>query len=124
MASHDPEELWPQLSKLGLEEVQKKLAQSVYGERKKPVVEQWIIKEIEALEAPTYMYHPREAPDGKIFTAKEIPELEKNGWFDSPAKFPNTEYRDRIIGFLLKEWKWFIGTILVLVGLLVAALKQ
>lgn len=89
---------------------------------KKPVVEQWIIKEREAQESPTYMYHPKVAPDGKIFTAKEIPELKKNGWFDSPAKFPNTEYRGRFIGFLLKEWKWIIGTIILIVGLAIAAL--
>lgn len=123
MASHDPNELWPKLDELGLEEVQKRLAQGVYGERKKPVVAQWIEKENAALEAPTYMYHPKEAPNGKIFSAKEVPELKKNGWFDSPAKFPNTEHRDRVIGFLLKEWKWIIGTILVIVGLVIAVLK-
>lgn len=124
MASHDPDELWPKLDELGLEEVEKKLAQGVYGQRRKPVVEKWIEKKKAALEAPTYMYHPKEAPEGKIFTAKKVPELEKNGWFDSPAKFPNTKHRDLFIGFLLKEWKWVIGTILVIFGLVIAALKQ
>ena len=123
MASHDPEELWPELDKVGLAEVEQKLAQGVYGRRKKPNVERWIANAREALDARTWMYHPKLATEGKTFTKKEVPELEKNGWFDTPAKFPNTERRDRMFAFLAKEWKWVIGTALVVVGLIIAAIK-
>ncbi len=121
MTSHDPDELWPKLEKLGLSDVEKKLSQGVYGEGKKPVVEQWVANKREALEASTYMYHPKEAPDGKIFKAKEVPELEQNGWFDTPAMFPNTDSENRLLTFLSKEWKWLIATVLVIIGLIIAA---
>lgn len=44
------------------------------------------------IEFPKYLYHPRHAPQGKLFAnrAEElaIPPGEREQWVDSPAKFP------------------------------------
>lgn len=40
--SVDADELWEQLDSLGLSEVKIKLAQGVYGERKRKLVEEWV----------------------------------------------------------------------------------
>src|SRR5439155_18108455 len=40
-------------------------------------------------EYPRWLYHPKHAPEGKIFQSdEETTELERKGWVDTPAKFP------------------------------------
>ena len=111
MASHDPNELWPELEKLGPDEVLSRVAQGVYGERKRPVVEEWLRRV-----APTRMYHPVEAPDGKWFRTDEVSQLETKGWYDSPDKFnpPTTPFR--LKEFWLAHWKWTITTLITVIG--------
>ena len=116
MASHDPDELWPKLDRLGLDEVRKRRAQDVYGQRKQPVVDEWIEREEEKQNAPTYMYYPVDAPDGKKFSAHEAQRLEKQGWYDSPAKFPSVR-QSVLVDFWTNHWKWIIGTALALAWL-------
>lgn len=36
---------------------------------------------------PTWIYHPKEAPKGKIISFAEAEKLLQNGWFDNPGKF-------------------------------------
>lgn len=40
---------------------------------------------------PTWVYHPQEAPRGKIVSAEEAKLLTNNGWYDSPGKFPGRQ---------------------------------
>ena len=37
------------------------------------------------MDTPTAMYH-KDHPDGKVFDAREVPELILQGWVDTPAK--------------------------------------
>lgn len=36
---------------------------------------------------PTWVYHPKDAPRGKIVSNVEAQQLFQNGWFDNPGKF-------------------------------------
>ena len=40
---------------------------------------------------PTWVYHPQEAPKGKIVSAEEAKGMYLNGWYDTPAKFPGNQ---------------------------------
>jgi len=74
-------------------------------------------------EYPKYLYHPKHAPEGKIFqSAEETTGLERKGWVDTPAKFPAKSKLEllfeRIGQFLrsigrrtISAWKWSITTI-------------
>ena len=42
MSVADPDELWPKLEKVGESEVRKRLAQGVYAQKNRPVVEEWL----------------------------------------------------------------------------------
>lgn len=117
MAVDDLIHLYSKLEALGLDEVERKLAQGVYGERKRLVVEQWVAEKHNAMSAPTYMYHPKLAPNGQIFEAREVSELEKNGWFDSPAKFKKSPRRNSINKFVKSVRKDVaIGLFVTVVG--------
>ena len=119
MASHDPDELWPKLEVKGLKEVRKLLAQGVYGEKKRPVVEEWVHQKEEEQSDPIYMYHPTDAPDGKIFASHQVSQLEQQGWYDSPSMFPEVN-RSRIVEFWSDHWKWIIGTAIAIAAILVS----
>ncbi len=120
----DPQEqskLIQKLDSLGIDQVEINLTQKIYGERKKEFVEKWVRTKKQELDAPTYVYHPKQAPEGKIFKAAEATKLYREGWYDTPAKFPDTGLREVIVNFAKKEWKWIIGTSLVVIGLLIAS---
>ena len=129
----DPDELWPKLEKAGVDEVRKRLAMGVYAHYKIPVIEEWLRrKEVEAKEkenAPTCMYHEQEAPSGEVFPASKVPELERKGWVDSPAKF-GKGFRGRsrrvirtLLNFWLQHWKWIITTALAALGIWIVYIK-
>ncbi len=81
----DPDKIWRKLERDDdVDEVRKKLAMGVYGNQKITVVEEWLRRKDEELNAPTYMYHEFEAPKGKVFKASEVPSLRKEGWVDTP----------------------------------------
>ncbi len=78
----------------------------------------------------TYMYHQLKCPKGEIFTYSEVPNLERKGWVDTPAKF-GTGFRGKWYSFILliwhiagvlrefwiAHWKWIIGTMLAILTL-------
>ncbi len=35
----------------------------------------------------TWMFHESEAPTGRVFLASEVPQLKRQGWVETPAKF-------------------------------------
>ena len=45
-----PEELWPELEKIGEPEVRKHVVQNVYGSSKRPLVEEWLRRKEEERE--------------------------------------------------------------------------
>jgi hypothetical protein len=44
MSQFDPNEFWASLDKIGESEVRKRLAQNVYGAKKRPLIEEWLRK--------------------------------------------------------------------------------
>lgn len=117
----DPNKLWPKLDALGVDEVRKKLAAGAFGSWKRPAVEEWL-RQAEKLPKPdTYMYHETEAPEGKLFHSSQVESLKRVGWVDNPALFGKgvrskvKRFWSVVRGFLAKEWKWAVG-ILVAVG--------
>jgi len=75
------------------------------------------------------MYHEIEAPKGKIFSASEVPTLERQGWVDTPTKFgvgfrsKSRKIITKVSGFLVLEYKWVIGILLTIIALYLAYLK-
>lgn len=124
----DPEKIWPKLEQAGVEEVRKKVAMGVYADYKIPVIGEWLRRKEEERNAPTYMYHEFEAPEGKVFPASEVPTLERAGWVDTPAKFGkglrSKWLRASLIlsSFWGQHWKWIVTTLLTVIGILVAML--
>ncbi len=63
----------------------------------------------------TILYHPSEAPKGRTLTAEQAASIDgKDGWVDSPAKFPKTTSKsqdaskaktDQIVEAAVKEEK-------------------
>ena len=77
-------------------------------------------------EYPKYLYHPKLAPQGKLFqSAEETKSLARKGWVDTPAKFPGPS---RIAVALVavkpwwSEWKWLIEAVAAILVLLAAAI--
>ena len=113
-----------------IKEIKDNLLHNIYDIKEVPYIEGYLQLRIEEeRNAPTYMYHRRKAPEGKIFKAYEVPELEKKGWVDSPAKFKKG-IKDKIIdiknilfAFWCKEWKWILGFILAIITLYITYLK-
>ena len=75
-------------------------------------------------EYPKYLYHPKLAPEGRIFTvASETTGLSERGWVDTTAKFPKRWIRPGAI----REWwtanEWWLKALGLIVGLIVALLK-
>jgi hypothetical protein len=74
----------------------------------------------------TYMYHHKLAPQGKIFRASEVQELQRQGWVDSPAKFPPPSKFASLLAsssaFWRQHWQFIITTLLTIIGIVVAAL--
>lgn len=92
MSIPDPDKIWPKLEEHGVDEVRKMLSMGVFADYKVPVIEGWLrrkAKETVDPDAPTYMYHEEQAPEGRVFRASEVPELERSGWVDTPAGFEN-----------------------------------
>ena len=77
-------------------------------------------------EYPKRLYHPKLAPEGKVFhSAEETKGLARKGWVDTPAKFPKPS-RIRVALIAIKpwwsEWKWLIEAVAVILGLVAAAI--
>ena len=75
-------------------------------------------------EYPKYLYHPKLAPEGRVFTvASETKGLPERGWVDTPAKFAKPWIRPGVI----KEWwttnEWWLKALGLILGLVVAVLK-
>ena len=73
---------------------------------------------------PEYLYHPKLAPEGRVFTVvSETAGLSERGWVDTPAKFPKPRIRLGVI----KEWwttnEWWLKALGLIVGLIVGVLK-
>ncbi|GEM_PF-3292319 len=117
------EEIIKKLEEDGLEAVEKKLSEGAYAPEKKiDLVTNWVNDQKKAAikkeNAPTYMYHPINAPEGQIFKANEVQELERNGWFDSPSKFPEkNETLTLLKAFWLKHWKFLVSTLIAIVAI-------
>ncbi len=71
----DPHELKAKLKANGFDEVKKKRAMDAYSATKVPIVDEFLEEEEAARNAPTYMYHECDAPEGKIFPASQVPSL-------------------------------------------------
>lgn len=87
----DPRKLWPKLDALGVDEVRAKLAAGAFGSWKRPAVEEWLRRTEQLPPADTFMYHPMEAPTGRLFHSSQVKALEDIGWVDSPTKFPQAK---------------------------------
>lgn len=77
-------------------------------------------------EYPKFLYHPKLAPQGKIFqSAEETEGLVRKGWVDAPAKFPKPS-RIRVALVAIRpwwsEWEWLIKAVVVILGLVAAAI--
>jgi len=73
-------------------------------------------------EYPKWLYHPKLAPEGKIFKSADATKgLERKGWVDTPNKFPKPG-RIRIALTAIKpwwsDWKWLFEAVAVILGLL------
>ena len=114
---------------MSAKDLQNALKHHMFSTKENPYIEGYLQHKIEEeRNAPTYMYHRRKAPEGKIFKAYEVPALKK-GWVDSPIKFKKT-IKDKIIdikniffAFWCKEWKWILGFIVTIITLYIAYLK-
>lgn len=121
----DPNKLWPKLNALGVDEVRKKLAAGAFGAWKRPAIEEWLRRAENLPKPDTYMYHETQAPEGKLFHSSQVESLNKVGWVDSPAQFGKglrAKLRNHwraVRGFLAKEWKWSVGIVIAVVGVLV-----
>lgn len=74
-------------------------------------------------EYPKFLYHPELAPEGKIFKgAEETKGLSRQGWVDSPAKFP----KPGTFGLSAKrwwvDWEWSFTAIAKILGAIGAVL--
>jgi hypothetical protein len=77
-------------------------------------------------EYPKYLYHPKLAPEGKVFhSAEETQGLARKGWVDTPAKFPKPS-RIKVALVAIKpwwsEWEWFFKAVAILLGLIAAVI--
>jgi hypothetical protein len=77
-------------------------------------------------EYPKCLYHPKLAPEGKVFhSAEETKGLARKGWVDTPAKFPEPS---RISATLVSikpwwsEWEWLFKAVAILLGLIAAVI--
>jgi len=118
------------LQNTSAKEIKENLLHNRYDIKEVPYIEGYLkIKIEEEKNAPTYMYHRRKAPEGKIFKVYEVPALEKKGWVDSPAKFKEgikdkfIKFNSILFDFWCKEWKWILGFIVTLITLYIAYLK-
>ena len=90
----DPQGLWPKLDAMGVEQVRSKLASGAFGSWKRPLVEEWL-RRAEQLPTPdTFMYHPVEAPSGRLFHASQVKSLESVGWLDRSSQVPCIEAQE------------------------------
>ena len=72
-------------------------------------------------EYPKFLYHPKLAPEGKIFkSADETKGLARKGWVDSPAKFPKPSRFGTTAKSLWSQWEWAFKALAVLLGLVAA----
>ncbi len=130
MAIGKLDQLHSKLERDGVEEVRRKLTLGSYAQRKVAIIEEWLRRKEEELNAPTYMYHEFEAPEGKIFKASEVPDLERAGWVDTPAKFRKgfrSWFRKSfrvLINFWANHWKWTIGIVIAIVGIIATYIKS
>jgi hypothetical protein len=65
------------------------------------------------------MYHPIDAPTGKLFHSSQVEALRVGGWFDTPTKFPKSRLAPLMRGAKAwwSEWEWFVKAVGVVVGL-------
>ena len=72
-------------------------------------------------EYPKRLYHPKLAPEGKVFrTAEETKGIARKGWVDTPAKFPKPSRKTRALGSLKAwwaKWDWLVKAVAVILGL-------
>lgn len=116
--------------KSSAKELQRDLVNNAFSERERPYIEGYIpIKIKEERNTPIKLYHRRKAPTGRNFKAYEEPELKLNGWVDDPWLFEK-DFRDKLIDFKnilvvfwCKEYKWILGFIVTLIALYLAYLK-
>lgn len=116
----DARKLVAKLDSLGMEEVRVRLASGAFGARKRPLVEEWL-RRTEQLPPPdTYLYHPTEAPTGRLFHASQVESLRTAGWLDSPSKFPKNRLASvaRWAKIWWSEWEWFVKAIGIVLGVL------
>jgi len=72
---------------------------------------------------PKYLYHPKHAPQGKVFrTADETKGLARKGWVDTPAKFPRPSRFRAAAKTWWAEWEWAVKALVVILGLIAAAI--
>lgn len=58
MTIHEPNELWPKLDKLGVDQVRQKIAMGVFSKSKIPLIEEWLRIKSEEKEAVTHSINP------------------------------------------------------------------
>lgn len=72
-------------------------------------------------EYPKYLYHPTEAPQGRVFqSADETKGLHRRGWVDTPAKFPRPSRVVAATKTWWTEWEWAVKAIVVILALIAA----
>lgn len=72
-------------------------------------------------EYPKYLYHPTEAPQGRVFkSAVETKGLSRRGWVDTPAKFPKPSRLAVATKTWWTQWEWAVKAFAVILGLIAA----
>ncbi len=75
-------------------------------------------------EYPKYLYHPIEAPQGKVFNnAAETEGLSRRGWVDSPAKFPMPGRGLAPFKAWWSQWEWLVKVLALLLGVIATVAK-
>jgi hypothetical protein len=71
-------------------------------------------------EYPKWLYHPKKAPQGKIFETSEETRNLGRGWVDNPGKFPKRVVIDKLKAFELwcEQWKHLFGAVATLIAIL------
>jgi hypothetical protein len=74
-------------------------------------------------EYPKYLYHPTEAPAGRVFkSADETRGLARKGWVDTPSKFPRPSRIGTAARTWWFQWEWAVKALAVLLGVMLAVI--
>ena len=109
----------------GYDEVRLKVANGNYGARKIKTVEEWLRHKEAGNDAPTYIYHEIESPEGVVFPAYMCALFYKKGWVDTPAKFGRkipitrriSSIVNMLVNFWLDHWKFIITSIIAIAAI-------